>query len=79
MRIRDGYKDARRINRVTKESSMTPQTWVLDFLMVYIFVKALVLAPLAWMTLVYRWSERQEQLRIDSSTESDATETALAA
>lgn len=62
-----------------RESIMTPQAWVLDFLMVYIFVKALVLAPLAWMTLVYRWAERQEQRRIDAPTQSEAAETALAA
>ena len=36
--------------------------YVLNTFMIYIFVKALILAPLGWMTLVYRWSERQARL-----------------
>lgn len=40
---------------------MTTQEYVLKTLIVYVFVKALIFLPLAWMAFLVWWNERQER------------------
>ena len=42
---------------------MDTQQFVLKIFFVYIFIKALVLCPLAWMTLCVWWNDRREAKR----------------
>lgn len=38
---------------------MATHDFVYQTFVLYIFIKALVLAPLAWITFMYRWNERK--------------------
>ncbi len=42
---------------------MDTQQFVLKIFLIYIFIKALVLCPLGWMTLCVWWNDRQEAKR----------------
>jgi hypothetical protein len=42
---------------------MDTQECVLKIFLIYIFIKALVLCPLGWMTLCVWWNDRQEAKR----------------
>lgn len=42
---------------------MSTQEFVLKIFLIYIFIKALVLCPLGWMTLCVWWNDRQEAKR----------------
>jgi hypothetical protein len=42
---------------------MDTQQVVLKIFLIYIFIKALVLCPLGWMTLCVWWNDRQEAKR----------------
>ena len=42
---------------------MDTQEFVLKIFLIYIFIKALVLCPLGWITLCVWWNERQEAKR----------------
>ena len=46
---------------------MTTQDLVLKTFIVYIFVKMLIFAPLAWMAFLSWWSERNETLSAPST------------
>jgi hypothetical protein len=48
---------------------MSTQEFVLKIFLIYIFIKALVLCPLGWMTLCVWWNERQEAKRAGMATE----------
>lgn len=41
---------------------MTTHEFVYQTFVIYVFVKALILAPLAWMTFMFWWSERSKSL-----------------
>jgi hypothetical protein len=42
---------------------MSTHEFVYQTFIIYIFVKALILAPLGWMTFMYWWSERRSDAR----------------
>jgi hypothetical protein len=42
---------------------MSTQEFVLKIFLIYIFIKALVLCPLGWVTLCVWWNDRQEAKR----------------
>ena len=42
---------------------MDTQQFVFKIFLIYIFIKALVLCPLGWMTLCVWWNDRQEAKR----------------
>ena len=42
--------------------TMTTHEFVYQTFIVYLFIKALVFAPLAWMAFMFWWSERNKQL-----------------
>lgn len=46
---------------------MTTQDLVLKTFIVYIFIKMLIFAPLAWMAFLSWWSERSENLSTAST------------
>ncbi len=48
---------------------MTTQEFVLKIFLIYIFIKALVLCPLGWMTLCVWWNDRQEAKRASQAPE----------
>jgi len=43
---------------------MDTHQFVLNIFLIYIFIKALVLCPLGWMTLCVWWNDRQEAKRV---------------
>jgi hypothetical protein len=47
---------------------MDTQEFVLKIFLVYIFIKALVLCPLGWITLCVWWNDRQETKRAAVAT-----------
>jgi hypothetical protein len=47
---------------------MDTQAFVLKTFIIYIFIKALVLCPLGWMTLCVWWNDRQEARRARTAT-----------
>jgi hypothetical protein len=47
---------------------MDTQQVVLKIFLIYIFIKALVLCPLGWMTLCVWWNDRQEAKRTTQIT-----------
>jgi hypothetical protein len=49
---------------------MDTQEFVLKIFLIYIFIKALVLCPLGWMTLCVWWNDRQEAKRAALATSS---------
>jgi hypothetical protein len=48
---------------------MDTQTFVLKIFLIYIFIKALVLCPLGWITLCVWWNDRQEAKRTAQATQ----------
>lgn len=54
---------------------MDTQQFVLNIFLIYIFIKALVLCPLGWITLCVWWNERQEAKRALLATNAIAANT----